>query len=102
MTNLNSKKARQRIATLYNIITVEDREMRSILREDWSDRAFETLYNKSRCEFQGAIIELVEVCGIPHTLYAFVIKDIDRRAEKQAAETNYNYNDYGLDAWDVK
>ena len=84
MTNLNSKKARQRIATLYNIITVEDRELRSILREDWSDRVWETLYNESRCEFQGAIIELVEAFGIPHTLYAFVIKDIERRAENQA------------------
>ena len=102
MKNLNSKKARQRIATLYNIIIVEDREMRELLREDWNNRALitsiETLYNKSRSEYQKAIIQLVEVYGIPHIQYDNVIKE---RAEEEVVE-NYNYNDYGLDEWDIR
>jgi len=82
MKNLNSKKARQRIATLYNIITVSDREMREFLNEDWSTRGFDTLYTEALSEYQEAIIELVEVYEIPHIIYELVIKE---RAEEQAA-----------------
>ena len=82
MKNLNSKKARQRIATLYNIIVVSDREMREFLNEDWCTRGFDTLYTEALFEYQEAIIELVEVYGIPHIIYELVIKE---RAEKQAA-----------------
>jgi len=81
MKNLNSKKARQRIATLYNIIIVSDREMRELLKEDCSNRV-DTLYNEAWSEYKEAIIELVEVYGIPHVIYELVIKE---REEKQTA-----------------
>lgn len=82
MKNLNSKKARQRIATLYNIIIVSDREMRELLKEGYSNRAFDTLYNEALSEYQEAIIELAEVYEIPHILYDHVIR---QRAEKRAS-----------------
>ena len=88
MRNLNSKKARQRIATLYNIIIVSDREIHEFLFCDKNDGLKEhyikneAQYYKTKSEYQEAIIELVEVYGIPHVLYDYVIRE---RAEEQAA-----------------
>jgi hypothetical protein len=81
MKNLNNKKARERIAELYNIITVLDREIHDFLfghrinslEEHYRENGKK--YYQAKTIYKQSIVELVEVYGIPHILYDDVIDD---------------------------
>ena len=90
MKNLNSKKARQEIATLYNIIIVSGREISDFLFCDRPNGIEEhyringAKYYETKSLYQESIIKLVEVYGIPHILYDDVVKDKKRDDEEAA------------------
>ena len=105
MKNLNSKKARQELSDLILSIHTGDIMVDHYAEEmavSTNQNAWEIQkanFDTARANRNGSIIKLVEVYGIDHVHYEDIIEE---RAEEEANKNECYYNDYGLDAWDIK
>ena len=121
MKNLNSKKARQELSDLINSIGVMQNRMNEQagkMKEKKGDYEPFIKWKESKKWRDIYITVLVETFEIPHCLYVDVKREArtaqidyqeivellkeDNSIDEPEVVENYNYNDYGLDEWDIR